>query len=41
VQSIPNFIVFQNGRPVMQRAGLAPKTEMRKWIEDAELTLTR
>jgi thioredoxin 2 len=41
VQSIPNFIVFQNGRPLMQRAGLAPKTEMRKWIEDAELTPTR
>jgi thioredoxin 2 len=33
VQSIPNFIVFQNGEPVLQRAGAAPHTEMRRWIE--------
>jgi thioredoxin 2 len=35
VQSIPNFIVFRNNQPVMQRAGLAPRNEMRRWIEEA------
>jgi len=33
VQSIPNFIVFRNGQPAMQRAGLAPRSEMRRWLE--------
>ena len=33
VQSIPNFVVLRGGRPVMQRAGLAPRTEMRRWLE--------
>ena len=33
VQSIPNFIVFRNGRPVFQRAGVAPRAEMRRWLE--------
>ena len=32
VQSIPNFVVIQDGRVVMQRAGLAPRAEMRDWI---------
>lgn len=35
VQSIPNFFVFEGGRPVMQRAGVAPRAEMRRWIEQA------
>jgi thioredoxin 2 len=35
IHSIPNFIVFRNGEPVMQRAGLAPRNEMRRWIEQA------
>ena len=35
IQSIPNFIVFRNGRPAFQRAGLAPRAEMRRWIEQA------
>ena len=35
VQSIPNFIVFRNGQPVFQRAGVAPRTEMRRWLETA------
>ncbi|HYL36799.1 MAG TPA: thioredoxin [Bryobacteraceae bacterium] len=35
VQSIPNFIVFRNGRPVFQRAGVAPRAEMRRWVEQA------
>lgn len=32
VQSIPNFIVFQGGRPASQRAGLMPQAEMRRWL---------
>ncbi|MFN7918710.1 MAG: thioredoxin domain-containing protein [Bryobacteraceae bacterium] len=36
VQSIPNFIVFRNGRPVMQRAGLASRAEMGRWMEGTE-----
>ena len=35
IRSIPNFIVFQDGRPVFQRSGLAPRAEMRRWIEQA------
>ena len=33
VQSIPNFIVFKDGRPVFQQAGLAPRSEMRRWLQ--------
>jgi thioredoxin-like negative regulator of GroEL len=33
VQSIPNFMVFQGGQAVFQRAGAAPRSEMRRWIE--------
>jgi thioredoxin 2 len=32
IQSIPNFIVFRGGRIVLQRAGVAPRTEMRRWL---------
>jgi thioredoxin 2 len=35
VQSIPNFVVFGNGRPVFQQAGLAPRAQMRQWLEQA------
>lgn len=35
VQSIPNFIVFRHGHPVLQRAGVAPLQEMRRWLESA------
>jgi thioredoxin 2 len=35
VQSIPNFIVFRNGHPVLQQAGVAPLHEMRRWLESA------
>lgn len=33
IQSIPNFMVFRGGRPVFQRAGVAPRAEMRRWVE--------
>jgi thioredoxin 2 len=35
VQSIPNFVVLRHGRPVFQRAGVAPRAEMRRWLEAA------
>lgn len=35
IQSIPNFVVFANGRPVLQRAGVAPRAEMRRWLEQS------
>ncbi len=35
VRSIPNFIVFQDGQPVFQRSGVAPRSEMRRWLEYA------
>jgi thioredoxin 2 len=36
VQSIPNFMVFRAGQVVSQRAGVAPRSEMRRWIVAAE-----
>lgn len=33
VQSIPNFLVFAGGRLILQRPGLAPRSEMRRWLE--------
>jgi thioredoxin 2 len=35
VQGIPNFVVLRNGRIVMQRAGVTPRAEMRRWLEAA------
>ena len=35
VQSIPNFVVLRGGRAVLQRAGLAPRAEMRRWLESS------
>src|SRR6202521_4099388 len=33
VSAIPNFGVVRGGKQVMQRARLAPRTEMRRWLE--------
>lgn len=33
VQSIPNFVVLKQGRPVFQHAGLVSRTEMRRWLD--------
>jgi thioredoxin 2 len=33
VQSIPNFVLFRNGRVVSQHAGVASRAEMRRWLE--------
>jgi thioredoxin 2 len=35
VQAIPNFMVLRGGQTVMQRSGLAPRSEMRRWLEEA------
>ena len=35
IQSIPNFMIFRDGRVFMQRSGLAPRAEMRRWLEQA------
>jgi thioredoxin 2 len=35
VQAIPNFVVMKNGRVVMQHPGLAPRSQMRQWLETA------
>ena len=32
IRSIPLFMVFPDGRPVFQQAGVAPRSEMRKWL---------
>ena len=35
VQSIPNFVVLRQGRPVFRQAGLVPRSEMRRWLQTA------
>jgi thioredoxin 2 len=35
VQAIPNFVVLRNGRVVTQHPGLAPRQQMRQWLENA------
>jgi len=36
VQSIPNFVVMKGGKVVFQQPGLAPRAEMRRWLEAAD-----
>ena len=35
VQGIPTFVVLKNGRVIMQRAGVTPRAEMKRWLEAA------
>jgi thioredoxin 2 len=35
VQAIPNFLVLNRGKVAFQQAGLAPRAEMRRWLENA------
>jgi len=35
VQGIPNFVVLKGGALVKQQAGLARRSEMRSWLEEA------
>jgi thioredoxin 2 len=32
IQAIPTFLVLRNGQVAMQRAGVAPRSEMRRWL---------
>lgn len=32
IQAIPTFVVLRNGRAVLQQAGVAPRSEMRRWL---------
>jgi thioredoxin 2 len=32
IQAIPAFVFFRNGRVVFQRAGVTPRSEMRRWF---------
>ncbi len=33
VQSIPLMILFKDGKPVAQKLGAAPKSQLKSWIE--------
>lgn len=35
VQSIPLMILFKDGKPVAQKLGAAPKSQLKGWIESA------
>jgi thioredoxin 2 len=35
VRGIPNFVVFNAGRPVTQQAGLVDHTQMETWLQSA------
>jgi thioredoxin 2 len=35
IQGIPNFVILRDGSVVFQRAGVAPRAEMRNWLEQA------
>jgi thioredoxin 2 len=35
VQGIPNFIVFYNGRPVTQQAGVVGHDQLENWLRSA------
>lgn len=39
IQGIPNFVVLVNGNIVFQQAGLVPRSEMRRWIEQAAVAV--
>ncbi len=35
VQSIPLLVLFKDGKPVAQKLGAAPKSQLKSWIEGA------
>jgi thioredoxin 1 len=35
VQSIPLMILFKDGKPVAQKLGAAPKSQLKGWLESA------
>jgi thioredoxin 2 len=38
VRGIPNFVVFNAGRPVMQQAGVVNHEQMENWLRSARST---
>ncbi len=35
VQSIPLLVLFKDGKPVAQKLGAAPKSQLKSWLESA------
>jgi thioredoxin 2 len=35
IQALPNFVLLRNGQVVLQRAGVARRSEMQRWLEQA------
>jgi thioredoxin 2 len=35
VQSIPCFVILRGGQVLLQRAGVVPRTELRRWLESS------
>jgi thioredoxin 1 len=35
VQSIPLMVLFKDGKPVAQKLGAAPKSQLKAWLESA------
>jgi thioredoxin 2 len=35
IRGIPTFIVFHNGRPVLQKSGVVPASTMMQWLAQA------
>jgi len=33
IQAIPTFIVFRDGQVAFRQSGVAPRTQMRRWLE--------
>jgi thioredoxin 2 len=40
VQGIPTFVVLRDGKTVLQQAGVVPRSEMRRWLEEATAVQT-
>jgi thioredoxin 2 len=36
VQAIPTFLVFRGGRTIFRQSGVAPRSQMRRWLETTE-----
>jgi thioredoxin 2 len=35
VQTIPCFVILRGGQVLLQRAGVVPRTELRRWLESS------
>ena len=39
VQSIPLMVLFKDGKPVAQKLGAAPKSQLKGWLESDQLSV--